>query len=319
MKRPPAVALVSALVALGLAGCTPSPPPPPTPTPTPTSTTMSTTTTSTTAAPTFTLDTFPMLDGSTACIPLMSLMLQELAGVPKAQADNIQVSTTSNAYMGLATLDPSQDPHGRVLIVGEPDQGTKDWIADRAKLEYHPIGRDGLVFLANAGNPVTGLTTDQYRQIYLGSITNWKQVGGQDTPIVAYQRPEANGSQALLRKYVVGTAKLADAPTALVATDMAGLIDGVAGYANSGNALGYSVYYYAKDMYAQPGVKILSADGVAPSPATIKDGSYPYVNDFYAVIRADEPPGSPARQVVAWLESDAGQQAVVAAGYVGKK
>jgi phosphate transport system substrate-binding protein len=61
---------------------------------------------------------------------------------------------------------------------------------------------------------------------------------------------------------------------------------------------------------------MLAADGVMPSTESIADGSYPYVNDFYAVIRAKEAEDSPARRVVAWLESDEGQQVVAEAGYV---
>ena len=271
----------------------------------------------------FTLDTFPALDGSTANIPLASLLLQRLAGVPKAQADNITFSTTPEAYMNLA-CGAGAAPD-LVVLAYEPAEETKDQIkpgvagSDCGKLEYHAIGRDALVFLTNDKNKVTSLTTDQYKKVYTGAITNWSKLGGSDEKIVAYQRPESSGSQALMRKFVMGKTAMAKAPQDLVSAEMSGLIDDVASYNNQGNALGYSVYYYAKEMYATPGIKLLGADGVQPSSDTIADGSYPYVNDFYAVIRADEPKNSAARKVVAWLESADGQQTVVDAGYVGKK
>ena len=265
----------------------------------------------------FTLDTFPNLDGSTANIPLGSLILQRLVGMPKAQADNLKFTTTPNAYWNLACDDPDQ--LGTVVLAYEPAQTTKDDIAGCAKLEYHEIGQDALVFLANEKNPVTSLTTQQYRDIYTGKITDWSAVGGDKAKIVAYERAESSGSQALMRKFVIQDAKMVDTPTELVTAEMGELIDGVASYSNAGNALGYSVFYYAKEMYAQPGVKLLGAEGVQPSSETIADGSYPYVNPFYAVIRADEAPDSAARQVVAWLESPDGQKAVADAGYVGKK
>lgn len=47
-------------------------------------------------------------------------------------------------------------------------------------------------------------------------------------------------------------------------------------------------------------------DGIMPSNSTIQDGSYPYVNDFYAVIRDDEPEDSPARLLFDWLTSEGG-------------
>ena len=320
--------IAGVLAAVALAGCVPAPAPAP-----PTATNAPSTVASSAPAPSepappaasatptsypFDLATFPALDGSTANIPLGSLILQRLVGVPKAQADNVSFSNTSNAYVSLACDDPANYANGLVVLAYEPAEVTKKDLADCAKLEFHPIGRDALVFLANQKNPVTSLTTKQYKDIYSGKITNWSDVGGAAKKIVAFQRPEPSGSQALLRKFVMGNAKMAKAPTEIVTAEMGELIDGVANYNNSGNALGYSVFYYAKAMYAQPGVKLLGANGVAPSSATIADGSYPYVNDFYAAIRADEPQGSVARQVVAWLESPEGQQTVVDAGYVGK-
>ena len=303
--------------ALALSACTAGPATQPSGTP-PTPTVEATPT----AYP-FTLDTFPALDGSTANIPLASLLLQRLAGVPKAQADNITFSTTPDAYMNLA-CGAGAAPN-LVVLAYEPAEETKEQIkpgvagSDCGKLEYHSIGRDALVFLANDKNTVTSLTTDQYKKVYAGAITNWSKLGGANEKIVAYQRPESSGSQALMRKFVMGKTAMAKAPQDLVSAEMSGLIDDVASYNNQGNALGYSVYYYAKEMYATPGIKLLGADGVQPSSDTIADGSYPYVNDFYAVIRADEPKDSAARKVVAWLESPDGQQTVVDAGYVGKK
>ena len=291
-----------------------SPTPQPTlPTPVPSS--------ATPAAYPFTIDDLPTLDGSTANIPLASLVLQRLAGVPKAQADNVQFSGTSNAYFQLS-CSYDEGPPNEVVLAYEPPEDTKKSIekqSDCKKLEYHPIGRDALVFIANTKNPISGLTTTQYKNIYTGKITKWSQVGGTKQTIVAYQRPEDSGSQALMRKFVMGKTPMKSAPSNLISQLMNGMIKSAAAYQNSGNAIGYSVYYYAKDMYAAPGIKLLAANGVKPSSRTIADGSYPYVNNFYAVIRADEPKNSAARRVIAWLESAKGQKAVVAAGYVGKK
>lgn len=61
----------------------------------------------------------------------------------------------------------------------------------------------------------------------------------------------------------------------------------------------------------------LSIDGIAPTDATIADGSYPLSKIVYAVIRSNEPESSPARQLVNWLLTDEGQQAVIAGGYTG--
>lgn len=263
----------------------------------------------------FALAGLPRIDGSTANIPLISLVIQRLTGVPAAVADNaVKTTGTPQAYQNLVSGETD------LLLVYEADSDTKKLIAESGtKLEYHPIGRDALVFFTNSSNPVKSLTTDQYKDIYTGKLTNWKQVGGKDATIIGYQRPEASGSQALFRKYVVGNAKLAKAPADRISGEMGEIIDGVASYANSGNALGYSVYYYLANMYAVDGIKMLAVGGVQPSKESLADGSYPYTNDFFAVIRVDEPADSPARTVLAWLLTADGSTAVADAGYVPAK
>jgi phosphate transport system substrate-binding protein len=72
------------------------------------------------------------------------------------------------------------------------------------KLAQHQVGIDGIAVVVNPSLKVAGLTIDQLRQIYLGQITNWKQVGGPDLPITPFSHPledtvlfSANGKQAL--------------------------------------------------------------------------------------------------------------------------
>jgi phosphate transport system substrate-binding protein len=266
------------------------------------------------STPMFAPGDLPQIDGSTANIPLISLVIQRLTGVSKTEADNtVNTSGTPDAYRRLV----EEDSGTHLLLVYEADEGVKAEIRESGvALEFHPIGRDALVFFTNSSNPVTSLSTKQFRSIYTGKTTNWALVGGRKAKIVAYQRPEESGSQALLRKYVVGKAKMAKAPSELVTADMGDIVSGVSSYANSGNALGYSVYYYLANMYAVDGITMLGVSGVNPSRETIADSSYPYTNDFYAVVRADEPAGSPARKVMEWLLSADGQKAVVDAGYV---
>ena len=283
-----------------LAGCTPTPTADPT---------------QTSSSPfSFTLSDLPHLDGSTASIPLISLVMQQLAGVPKTQADNVEASSTPVAYGSLAC--GPVNPKGAVVLAHEAAKVTKDAIANCAQLEYHAIGRDALVFVANEKNAVDSLTTEELKGIYSGKVTNWKAVGGADQKILAFQQNQSSGSQALLDKFVIGSSELAPAPKTTVMGDKGVLQDGLASYNNAANAIGYTVFHYAKQLYSSPDAKLLSADGVQPSVKTIEDGSYPYVNDFYAVIRADEPDGSPARRVVDWLESAEGQKAITDAGYV---
>ncbi len=67
--------------------------------------------------------------------------------------------------------------------------------------------------MVNAKNPVDALSQQQIKDIYSGKITNWKQVGGSDEPIVAYQRNTDSGSQNYMIDFM-GETPLMDAPTA---------------------------------------------------------------------------------------------------------
>ena len=59
---------------------------------------------------------------------------------------------------------------------------------------------------------------------------------------------------------------------------MDGLIEALASYNGQGNSIGYSVFYYAKKMYAVPGLKLVFDDGEEPKDETIASGEYPFLN-----------------------------------------
>ena len=267
-----------------------------------------------TAAPFLTVEDFPALDGSTSCIPLMAQMLADTTGMDLEEAQSIiSVSTTAYAWesFGLYNTDT------KMLVVYEaPDSVKEELEAANVQLEQKPIGVDALVFIVNEDNPVTDLTQQQLRDIYAGKITNWKDVGGQDLDIVAFQRRSDSGSQTLFQKLLIQGGELMDPPTELAPTAMGELVDSLAAYNNSANAIGFSVYYYIDQMYSQPGLRLLSVDGVMPSNDTLADGSYPLCNDFYAVIRPDAAADSPERQLYDWLDTEAGQACIKKAGYV---
>ena len=267
-----------------------------------------------TREPILTADEFPMTDGSTACIPLMAQMLADTTGMDLEEAQSIiSVSTTAYAWesFGLYNTDT------KMLVVYEaPDSVKEELEAANVQLEQKPIGVDALVFIVNEDNPVTDLTQQQLRDIYAGKITNWKDVGGQDLDIVAFQRRSDSGSQTLFQKLLIQGGELMDPPTELAPTAMGELVDSLAAYNNSANAIGFSVYYYIDQMYSQPGLRLLSVDGVMPSNDTLADGSYPLCNDFYAVIRPDAAADSPERQLYDWLDTEAGQACIKKAGYV---
>lgn len=126
----------------------------------------------------FTVEDFPKLDGSTACIPLMAQMMADTTGIDLEVAQSgISVSTTAYAWENFG-LYPDEEYTARMLVVYEaPDYVKEELKEANAQLEQKPIGRDALVFIVNENNPVKSLTRQQLKDIYAGKITNWKEVG----------------------------------------------------------------------------------------------------------------------------------------------
>lgn len=257
---------------------------------------------------------FPKIDGSTATIPLSQAIYRLAAGATEREAERfIEHDKTTQAYLNLI-WDQGTD----LVIAYEPGESVKKRMKEEGdNLIIKPIGRDALVFMANQGNPVKSLTNRQVIDIYSGKLTNWDSVGGRRQAIRAFQRPENSGSQNLMEKLVMKGTVMADAPQDFVVSEMGELIEKVSAYDNTGDALGYSVFYYAKNMYQKPELKFMAVDGVMPSSDTIRDGSYPYVCDFYAAVRKDEPKDSNAYRLFEWLTSNDGQALIHALGYVG--
>lgn len=260
----------------------------------------------------FSLEEYPVMDGSTANLPMMAEVMAQVCGIPLEEAEELtSCTTTPRAWENI--VNGAAD----ILLVYEAAEDTKAVLEQSdVELEITPMGRDALVFINNAQNPVKELSQQQLIDIYTGKITSWNEVGGEELDIVAYQRVDTSGSQSLFMKLLMKDIAPVDAPKALRPAEMGELIDELASYSNAGNALGYSVFYYASYMYRQPGLQMIAVDGVAPSDETIADGSYPLLHDYYVVIRAGEPADSPARQLRDWLLTEEGKAAIVKAGYI---
>lgn len=258
-------------------------------------------------------NTFPKLDGSTATLPLGQLMYQMSTGASELDAaTEITFSKTTESYVKL--IDREVD----LVIAYEAGDKAKSK-SGYDDLLIEPIGMDALVFLCNQKNPINNLSIDDIKGIYTGKIKNWKDVGGENNDIIPFQRPENSGSQTLMTRLVMKNTPMMAAPEEWTPGEMGDLIEAVARYDNSENSIGYSVYYYAANMYQDPDVKMISVDGVKPESDTIRGGEYPYVNPFYVAIRKDAPENSPQRVMFDWLTGVDGQSLINALGYVGVK
>ena len=257
----------------------------------------------------FTEENFPRIDGSTATIPLIEAVTSALLGKPRADI-NVSVSKTSEAYVALAKNETD------ILLVYDSGDETREQVNADTLFETVPIGKDALVFLVNRDNPVENLTTEQVRKIFSGEYTNWREVGGSNEPIKAYQRGIGSGSQALMDKLVMPGLTMANPAMIPVIGEMGVLVDVIADFAGGPLGIGYNVFYYVTEMRGNDYIKILPIDGIEPNYDTIQSGEYPFVSDFYSVIRKDEPAESPARALHEWMQTDEAQNLIAGEGYV---
>lgn len=265
--------------------------------------------------PSFTIETFPRVDGSTVTIPITEALMAELTGKTLEEVRPYVLHTkTHGAYMNL--ISKFKD----LIFVTSPSAEELQ-IAQEAgvELEIVPIVAEAFVFIINKDNPITSLTLDQIQKIYTGEITNWKEVGGDDVAIKAYQRPANSGSQTGFLDLVMKEKVPMAAPTELLIQDMGGLVEAVATYRETPDAIGYTYYYYITDIWLNSNIKLLNVNGVLPTHLTITDGTYPIHTAYYAVIRKDEPADSPVRKIIEYLLTDEGQTLLEKAGYVKVK
>lgn len=263
-------------------------------------------------------DEFPITDGSTACIPLIAQIMADTTGMDLETAQScVNTNTTAWAWRNLSLYGGNEGDATKLIIAYEaPESVKEEMAAEGDPLDQKAIGRDALVFIVNDDNPMQSLSQQQIKDIYAGKITNWKEVGGADSPIVAFQRGEDSGSQTLFQKLLIQGGELMEAPTELAPTEMGGLVDRIAEFNHSANAIGFSVYYYIDQMYSKPGLRLLAVDGVLPSNESIADQRYPLCNAFYAAVRQDSAEGTPERKVYDWLSTDAGRACIEKSGYV---
>ena len=251
----------------------------------------------------------PRVDGATALYPLYAAFAQAVYPEKAYPAYNSEVmsSTTPIAYMNLIKGEVD------LIFAAEPsEEQLADAKRNGVELKLTPIGREAFVFFVNSSNPVKGLTTEQIQGIYSGKITNWREVGGNNDGIRAFQRPEGSGSQTALRKVMAGQPLLTP-PQEDVVNGMGGMITETAQYRNHRNALGFSFLFFATDMVRNGNISLLSIDGVPPTRENIANGTYPLAAEFYAVTRNTDNPN--VERFIEWILSPQGQSLVEKTGY----
>lgn len=254
----------------------------------------------------------PKLDGETWLYPMYAAFVEAVypeGDYPSYMKDGL-VMGDGGGYSFTHLIEGKAD----LIFTTAPMK----WHYNKAKeagleLTVTPIGKEAFVFFVNEKNPVRNLTTQQIREIYAGTTENWKEVSGQDMPIIAYQRKTNSRSQKMLEQFMEGTPLMKPA-TEDEFEDGYGIVQHRAEYRNYKNAIGFSHRFTTLELVEKHKIKLLNIDGVAPTNDSIRSGEYPLVREFYAVTAGTDNPT--IQQFIDWMVSEEGQRLLEKSGYV---
>lgn len=255
----------------------------------------------------------PILDGAAAVFPVYSAFVNET--YPNTTKLNDGVFEYNNTVRGYSLLAQKETD---IFFGGYPSEEQIDFARENnTEFVYTEIAKEAFVFFVHKDNPVENLTQEQVKKIYSGEITNWKEVGGNDEDIVAFQRNEGSGSQSRLKRFMADT-PIMEAPTEQVNDFMVGIIDKVSDYKNKTNSIGFSFRYYMEGIIKNPNVKILKIDGIEPNIENIREEKYPITGPLYAVTYKDNN-NENVQKLLDWILSKEGQEIIEKTGYAGIK
>ncbi len=177
------------------------------------------------------------------------------------------------------------------------------------------VARDAIAVVVNPSNPVSALTIRKISEIYTGKITNWRELGGEDRPIVLLSRESNSGTYVYVLENVIRMgdpkSKLLFSPDTLLMPSSEGISTEVR---QNPNAIGYDgLGYVTSDQKVLAVARDAGAPYVLPSIATVNDGSYPIARSLY-MYTAGEPEGQ-VKVFLDWLLVP-GQKQVSKLGFV---
>ncbi|MFV1984669.1 MAG: phosphate ABC transporter substrate-binding protein [Thiohalomonadales bacterium] len=177
---------------------------------------------------------------------------------------------------GGATKGIRQVAAGKIDI-GGACRVTLDNNSLESKAHQVPVAWDALVVIVNKNNPVSNISLSQLQRIYLGKITNWSEIGGNNAPIELYVRKsKISGVGRTLRELVFANFNQ-NFPGAKYSKPSSGPLE--KGIVNNRNGIGTTGISSAK----KRDVKILKLQGIIPDYNSIKNGSYLLYRPLYLV------------------------------------
>lgn len=179
---------------------------------------------------------------------------------------------------------------------------------EQADLVGTVVAIDGIAVIVNPENTVEDLSIEQIAKIYTGEITNWKEVGGEDAPVVCIGREAASGTRDGFEE-VTGTKD-----NCVYSQELTSTGDVVQTVSGNPGAIGY-----ASVASLNESVKAVSVEGVAPSVETIQSGEYKIQRNFVLVTKKDEPLSEAAQNFFDFATGETADDLITKAGAVPVK
>ena len=170
----------------------------------------------------------------------------------------------------------------------------------------HAIAMDGVCPIVHPSNPVKALTSDQVKDIYMGKITNWKDLGGADMPIVVISRDTSSGTYETFHKLVMKKEKMADNVEYVNSNPQSH-----ARVKNTVGAIGYVGLGFL-----DRNVKTLTIDGVKPDRSTIAKGVFPVSRPLFLFTNGYPKLGSVVHAFCTFHLTEEGQEIIEDKGFV---
>jgi phosphate transport system substrate-binding protein len=179
----------------------------------------------------------------------------------------------------------------------------------KADLSETKIALDAIAIITNGDNKVSNLTKEQVKDIFTGKLSNWKELGGHDRPIVVVSREDGSGTREGFES-IVGYGPEELIKSALISDGSGNIKTTVS---NNKNAIGYiSLGYVDKS------VKSVSIDGVVPSNENVKTHKYAISRPFLLIYK-DEKLTEEGQKFIDYILGEDGQKVVEKHGFVSVK
>ena len=246
------------------------------------------------------------INGSTTVLPFAQIAVERFMAAQPEVGISISGGGSGNGIKALIDGNTDIANSSREVRKSEIEQGE----ANGVKIHETAVAIDCIVVMIHPSNTVTNLTFEQLKQIYTGQVTNWKEVGGPDSPIAVVGRDSSSGTYGTWQEMVVekgdGETKSRVTARAQVVASSGAMLSTIAG---NRFAIGYDGIGYVDAT-----VKSVGVEGVEPSAAAAKDGSYPLSRKLY--MYTDGEPAGNVKAFIDYLLSPDGQKIVSETGFI---